>query len=170
MWAQGHLIILNQGWIYYEGECKDHINGFKIKDKTLQISGLVPSPLLPGACPFAFSFGVFMEGLSSTVLAVAEGKSPQLLERGPSIWTARPQIQEELGFLGPDSVCSVRKLEPRESCPGHTKGQGRKLCLTPNALAPKPGMGQAPLTQSIKGWHQANIHPVFKVRGHQAEL
>lgn len=36
---------------------KDHVNAFKIKDKTLPNSGLVPSPLLPGACPFAFSFG-----------------------------------------------------------------------------------------------------------------
>lgn len=46
----------------------------------------------------------------------------------------------------------------------------RTPCLTANDLAPSPAMGQAPLTQSIKGGHQANIHPVFKVCGCQTEL
>lgn len=57
---------------------------------------------------------------------------------------------------------------------GHTASCWQNLnwkpCLTPQDLAPNPGMGQAPLTQSVKSGHQANIHPVFKVCGCQSEL
>lgn len=58
--------IINQAWIYCQGERKNHINAFKMKYKILQNAGLVPKP--PEARWLCLPPGVFLEGPSSTVL------------------------------------------------------------------------------------------------------
>lgn len=115
-------------------------------------------------------------GRAELHLAGAEGNSPQLLEQGPSIVAPGPRSQEELGLL---RSCLVQthyvKSRNQSPCPAQVTQQigGRTGTVSPVLLLmtlPQPRIGQAPLTQSVKGGHHANVHPVVQVWGCQSEL